>query len=90
MVELLTVVLWTVRLVTLGCALMVVAKMFGDETQGGLGKVLLAIVSCLTYTIVWGWQHADRLRLNSIMTAMSLAIGLDLLLSIALVQLADA
>ena len=57
-------------LVSLGCFIMVVIKLFQEK---GVLHGILGII-CSLYTFIWGWMNVDRLNIRNIMIIWSACI----------------
>jgi hypothetical protein len=65
------------------CFIIVLIKLFQQE--GALYGVLGLI--CGIYTLIWGWQNADKLRIRNVMLIWSILIGLSIVLRIGLMTM---
>jgi hypothetical protein len=66
-------------LVSLGCFIVVVIKLFQAE---GVGKGILGII-CSLYTFVWGWQNNEKNNQKNVMIAWSIAIVAGIIFNVA-------
>jgi hypothetical protein len=66
-------------LVSFGCAVMVLIKLFQAE---GVGKGILGII-CGIYAFVWGWQNNEKNNQKNIMIVWSIAAALGIIFNIA-------
>lgn len=67
-----------VSLVNLGCLIYVLTKLFPKE---GVGKGILGII-CGLYTFIWGWQHKDEEKLDTVMMVWSGCIVLNIIINV--------
>ena len=58
------------NLVSLIMFVIVLVKLFQEE---GVGKGILGLI-CGLYTLIWGWQNADRLNIKNIVLIWTIAI----------------
>lgn len=66
-------------LVSLGCFIMVLIKLF--QEKGALHGILGLI--CALYTFIWGWMNVDRLGIRTIMLVWSGVIVFSIILNLA-------
>lgn len=70
-------------LVTLGCIIcfiIVLIKLFQEE---GAGKGILGLI-CGLYTLIWGWQNADRLNIRPVVMIWTILIVISIILRVAM------
>jgi hypothetical protein len=65
-------------LVSLGCFIMVLIKLF--QEKGALHGILGLI--CSIYTFIWGWMNVDRLNIRNIMIIWSACIVAAIILNL--------
>ena len=65
-------------LVSLGCFIIVLIKLF--QEKGALHGILGII--CSLYTFIWGWMHADRLGVRTIMIVWSICIVIGIVFNV--------
>ena len=66
-------------LVSLGCFIMVLIKLF--QEKGALHGILGLI--CALYTFIWGWMNVDRLGIRTIMLIWTAVFVFGIILNIA-------
>jgi hypothetical protein len=80
------VVLPLAVLVSLGsliCFIIVLVKLFQEE---GAGKGILGLI-CGIYTLIWGWQNATRLNINTLMLVWTVLIVISIILRVSLMAM---
>jgi hypothetical protein len=66
-------------LVSIGCWIFVLVKMFQNETpMYGIFGII-----CGLYALVWGWQNADKLNIRNIMMIWTACVILGIILNVA-------
>jgi hypothetical protein len=66
------------NLVSVVMFVIVLVKLFQEE---GAGKGILGII-CGLYTLIWGWQNADRLNIKNIVLIWTIAIVAGIVLQV--------
>jgi hypothetical protein len=73
-------------LVSLGsiiCFIIVLVKLFQEE---GAGKGILGLI-CGIYTLIWGWQNATRLNINTLMLVWTVLVVLGIILRVTMMTM---
>lgn len=66
-------------LVSLGCFIMVLIKLFQEK---GVLHGILGLI-CALYTFIWGWMNVDRLGIRTIMLVWTAVFVLGIILNAA-------
>ena len=66
------------NLVSVVMFVIVLVKLFKEE---GAGKGIIGII-CGLYTLIWGWQNADRLNIKNIVLIWTIAIVAGIVLQV--------
>lgn len=66
-------------LVSIGCFIMVLIKLFQEK---GVLHGILGLI-CALYTFIWGWMNVDRLGIRTIMLVWTAVFVLGIILNAA-------